>query len=358
MRRGRLLVFDDVIVGTSAVYSSTDFNDFLGQFDSLVLQAVVDTFQSTNAITVQLQASADGRNWINKNDFPEINNLTVGAAQTSVAGVDPGTLGISPGRVRLVVTLGSSNIPVAHVRVWAEGRDIAGPFQPTHLPGCVLWLRGDLGVTTSASTVTSWADSSGSADSNKNLTATGSPTFVASDSSYANECTIHFNGTTDYMLSGVWAKAPPLPYTWIFVAHRTNTSGIDVIICPNDAAGDAGCLVYGDDSAPANTVLDNTSSIKFAQSWTSPSALLCEVNDPNSAMYFNNFTTPQVSGGNVGALAYASLALAGAGMGIGLGALLWPGTIAEVICYDEVLPPASKAVLRSYLIGRYGLAIT
>jgi hypothetical protein len=360
VRRARLLVFDDVIVGTSAVYSSTDFNDFLGQYDSLVLHAVVDNIQNASAITVQLQASADGRNWVIKNDVPEINNASVGAGQTSVAGVDPGTLGIGPGRVRLVVTIGTNlTSPVAHVRVWAEGRDIAGLFQPTNLPGCVLWLRADLGVTVSSgtNTVTNWADQSQSNDSNKNLTAgaTGSPQLKSTDPNYANQATITLNGTTDYFTSGTWATSLPSPYTWIMVAHVPSTT-VNVLIDSNDATDVDGMLVGVESGSPPTLLSERGSAISIAQAWGSPTVLLCEANDPNSTIYYNNLTVAQTTGsimpGNFVSLTVGSVDIAASG-----GGDFWAGSIAELIAYSGILGVDSKAVLRSYFTGRYGIAI-
>jgi hypothetical protein len=67
-------------------------------------------------------------------------------------------------------------------------------------------------------------------------------------------------------------------------------------------------------------------------------------------------TTPSATG-TVGQESFVGLTLASLPPGEGLGDF-WPGSIAEVICYGAILPAASKAALRSYLSGRYRIAMT
>ena len=75
-----ILAFDDFVYGTTPVYSSSYLDGALAELESYSIQAMVDSF-SENALTVQLETSADGRNWIAKNPaFRSFNGL----ASTSV----------------------------------------------------------------------------------------------------------------------------------------------------------------------------------------------------------------------------------------------------------------------------------
>jgi len=122
-RKANLLVFDDFVVGTTATYTPTRLNDRLGQFDKYSLTAIADQVSGTTpTVTVQLEHSADQRNWANKNGTAEINAQSLSTSQTNVfTGTDAGT---TPANafVRLRVVLGGTT-PQAHVKVYACLRD-------------------------------------------------------------------------------------------------------------------------------------------------------------------------------------------------------------------------------------------
>jgi hypothetical protein len=69
---------------------------------------------------------------------------------------------------------------------------IPGPWNPTKLSGCSVWLRASVGVATSGSDVLSVADQSGKG---KNVTAEGTPKLASSVIS--NLPGIQFTGTGD-----------------------------------------------------------------------------------------------------------------------------------------------------------------
>lgn len=123
MRKFNALVFDEFIPNAGAqattLYTSQTLNERLGAFDMLTLMAVADNVTGAAAtMTVQLQHSADGRNWGNKNQTAEINNVNLSTtAQNPYVGSDAGSTG-SLGFVRLAVTIAANSS--AHVR--AGGR--------------------------------------------------------------------------------------------------------------------------------------------------------------------------------------------------------------------------------------------
>jgi hypothetical protein len=240
-------------------------------------------------------------------------------------------------------------------------------FVPPLLPGCAAWYRADLGLTVTANTtsVTAWNDQSGTGDPNKNLTSgTNKPAFNLADTSYNGQSTISFTSANkNYLTSGAWANPLVQPDTWVIVGHN-NTSG------DGCAAIDGNDLTSGQNVGrnPSNQVSMSSSGGTLVYSpsnhWTTPSVVLAEFNGnptPNaSALWFNNLTASLVTGNagsgtsaNQGSLSVGSSNVAwNAG-----GANCWNGTIAEIIGYSGLLSASSKAQLRNYLRGRYGLTI-
>jgi hypothetical protein len=117
-------VFDDWIVGTAAVITDVAHNGLLAAWERYAIQVVADQVSGTlPTVTVQVQCSSDGRNWLNKASIPEINAqpLVVGAV-SDVAGFDEGARpGFDRGRLR--ISLGGTS-PSAHLRIWVAPRSM------------------------------------------------------------------------------------------------------------------------------------------------------------------------------------------------------------------------------------------
>jgi hypothetical protein len=118
------LVFDDAIEGTTAVYSDSPFNAELATADKFQIMGVVSQVSvsaGTPTITVQLEHSANNRNFVNKSGTAEINATTLSTtAITVVTGNDAGSVPFG-GFLRLRITLGGTS-PKARVRLWVTGR--------------------------------------------------------------------------------------------------------------------------------------------------------------------------------------------------------------------------------------------
>ena len=128
MKKPNILVFDDFVYGinpNNAVFTDQKFNDLLGKLDQTAIFAVADsTGGSTPTLSVQLQHSPDGRNWVNKNGTPEIANQGIPTgATTGLYGYDSGTAP-SGANVRLAVWLGPASTS-AHVKIFVCDRDQA-----------------------------------------------------------------------------------------------------------------------------------------------------------------------------------------------------------------------------------------
>jgi hypothetical protein len=116
------LVFDDAIEVTTSVYTDPKFNADLATADELLIMGVVTQVTGTSpTITVQIEHSADNRNFANKTGTAEINGVTISTTPpVIVSGNDPGTTPLG-GFVRLRIALGGTT-PKARVKIWVTGR--------------------------------------------------------------------------------------------------------------------------------------------------------------------------------------------------------------------------------------------
>lgn len=121
MRKQSNEVFNEYVSGAGPFYTSQKHNDMLGKDDQLSIQAVVDDVDIAGTVTVQIQHSADGRNFVNKATAAEINAATL---QTNKANTATGQdNGASPSLafVRLAVSLATTTR--AHVKLHVTTRD-------------------------------------------------------------------------------------------------------------------------------------------------------------------------------------------------------------------------------------------
>jgi hypothetical protein len=93
MHQGTRIVFDEMLnaEGGLTLYTSLLHTDFLSEAHQLGLQAILSTSAMGGycIISVQIQHSTDGRNWLNKNTSPELTggvSLTPGVSENSVIG--------------------------------------------------------------------------------------------------------------------------------------------------------------------------------------------------------------------------------------------------------------------------------
>jgi hypothetical protein len=356
-RRDVIVAFDDIVHGTSSVYSSAFVNMALGELESIALQVIVEPIGTTpDNVTVQIETSADGRNWVSKNANPEVFVTTPVAVQA--VGYDSG-LSPSLALVRIRVQLGGASAATAHVAVYAcEGPNLG--FLPSRLTTCALWLRADLGVSLSGSNVTAWNDHSGTGDANKNLTSGSvNPTFTASDASYNNRSTVQISNSVNCFLqnTSTWTTTLTQPHTWVLVGHR-NQNNLTNYFMDGNATGFA-ATVIGTNASPAEITFNAGSSVTTTGSghdWTSPSVVLVEFNGATSNLYLNSVSTVLQSG-NAGAVNFNQLCVGAHSQGFG-GGSPWVGTVAEIIAFSGILSAAIKSSLGGYLRDRYAIAVT
>lgn len=125
MRRWVIEVFNDVVYGTTAVYTPTRLNEVLAQVDQLSVQAIADQSGGTSpTLAVVLEHSNDQRNWLTKTTLISATSIPA-ASTTPLFGADPGTTPTG-GFARLAITVGGSSNPNAHIKIMVCGRDGAG----------------------------------------------------------------------------------------------------------------------------------------------------------------------------------------------------------------------------------------
>src|SRR5579859_6552846 len=213
-----------------------------------------------------------------------------------------------------------------------RGAMLRAAFVPTSLSGCVLWLRADLGVTSSSGAVSQWNDQSGTGDANKNVTqATGAnkPTLNTSNGSYSSKPTIDFNGTSTYLQSGTWASALSQPFTDFVVGHTANGASGRLAL---DTLPGASQASVRSETSNAPGVYAGSTTADSTGSWTSAGVFGAVFNGASTALYFNSHTS--TGSGSPGTTGRTGTTVGKYSGGAGFE---WSGSIAEIITYNRAL---------------------
>jgi hypothetical protein len=223
-------------------------------------------------------------------------------------------------------------------------------FAPTSLPGCALWLRADIGVTTGATFT--WADQSGSNDSNKNATQASSgaqPSVITNDAAFNNVTSLSLTGAnSQYLRTGTWGTYLFQPSTWIVVCSSTAEGYIvDGIVSASRQA--ILSLAANDLAFYSGSVLQSVSAPV-----QSPCVIALQFNGASSAAYCNNSQTPALSSVNPGSDYVTGLTL-GASEAL---ATFMTGKIVEVYAYSRILTAPEMKMAFAYSGGRCGIAVS
>ena len=118
------VVFDEFMLGNAVYYTSEHFNHSLGQQGKLAIHCIVNNQNNSGAITVQIQHSGDGRNWLPKysgnGEISAPSNVAAAPSVASLVGFDQGATP-SLALLRLAITL-VAPCTAANVRISATGR--------------------------------------------------------------------------------------------------------------------------------------------------------------------------------------------------------------------------------------------
>ncbi len=226
--------------------------------------------------------------------------------------------------------------------------------------GLALWLRADAGVTTSGTSVSAWADQSGSGNDVTQASGSLQPTFNASSINGLPGITFsalkRLEGTTNPLASGS-------PRSIIVVAKSTSASG-GVFIgiresgplfnaeIVNGGAVAGQCIFGSDDVSYWKTGIQTLPTDIVAEFYgTVGSPLLANVNGTAQSL-----TVGTGSGNIVSDTGSSGFTVGNLQLGIGSD-LPWIGDICEILVYDHILSPSDLATAREYLSTKYGIAI-
>lgn len=274
-----------------------------------------------------------------------------GAAITSFLVVNDTTItGISPSG-----TAGTSG----NVAVTGPGGtgSLAAAFYFLEATNLELWFRGDLGVTASGGLVGTWANQSGSADANRNLTqATGAnkPRLAVTSTTFNNKPTVGTLSGTDedlYMDSGTFAASVASPQTVYDVIRLPAGFAANVALRWN-ASGYANAPSFVIDTTPVFYASTDGVNLLSGAISAGTTYVSCTIyNGASSAVYLSSYNTATASG-NAGASAISALHV---GTIPGFASRWERG---ELIAYADAHGSAKRQEIMSYLGTRYGVSIT
>ncbi|MFA5762760.1 MAG: hypothetical protein WC931_04210 [Bacilli bacterium] len=127
MRKQMLVVFNEMLYGTNAVFTSPVYDDILGRYDKTAIQYVAtDVSGTAPTLTVTIEGSNDRRNWLlmTTNGGPiNAKNLTAGTTNTDWGQTTtPDAPYLSYARLKIV--LGGAS-PAARLKISVTCRDDA-----------------------------------------------------------------------------------------------------------------------------------------------------------------------------------------------------------------------------------------
>ena len=210
------------------------------------------------------------------------------------------------------------------------------PFLPTGLPNLFLWLRPDMGMSTSGGNVVSWTDQSANAYS---FSPTSTVTFNTSDAKLGGQPSITGSGSA-WLKSSV-TVTHALPFTYYSVFYSTSPSTSPQIILSNGGVEPQIYLLSGKYAAY------DTFPVSGGTTDTNPH-IMCAVFDATLgvAIYVDSSASTIATSGVAGYGMSSYL-----GVGYGGGALT--GAWGENIIYAASHLPAQITKVFSYAGARY-----
>ena len=222
-------------------------------------------------------------------------------------------------------------------------------FKPSSLNSCKLWLRADLGVTTSASKVTNWKDQSISGLSYA-FTGTGATLTTVS-----GQQAIAFDGTLAYgeLASSITI---PQPFTTIAVAQLLGSAYVWYLI----------------DSANASPIglsfVNNGAALRIVAGYAYQTVALGTTASGNNTILGVSYT----NSGGANDIVYQNGTLQGtqAVSGVGTNSIQlaricidttltypWNGTVSELMVFNKTLTANEFKQVHRYLGLRYGITV-
>jgi hypothetical protein len=227
----------------------------------------------------------------------------------------------------------------------------AATFAPTDIAGCKLWLRGDLGVTTSGGNVIAIADQSGNGN---NVVNSGTVAFNASAigglPGWTGDGNAWLENTTSNLVSAGSGR------TVFVVAKAAGATGggllefrtsIPTNVMAHVVAG-TGLLFYDSAHTWSDGADASTSPIVYEGAWSSAVAPVLKANGSVVTFASGSGNLDADSGDN----GFRVMSWNRKQPSVG-----WAGDMTEVVVYDSILSSPNAAMLRSYLGARHGITV-
>ncbi len=116
------LVYDNVVQGTTAVYTDPKWNEKMGTADMVLLSAIASQFSGTSpTLTVTAETSADGIYWGEWAGGPLVNAVALSGTDKVGTGSN-GYFNNGLRYMRLKIELGGTD-PSTRLQLWWAGRD-------------------------------------------------------------------------------------------------------------------------------------------------------------------------------------------------------------------------------------------
>jgi hypothetical protein len=217
---------------------------------------------------------------------------------------------------------------------WAAAASV---FLPTSATGCVLWLRGDMGVTLNGSTVSNWNDQSGTGNHFVQATSAVQPLYVASG--------INSLPSLDFAAADASvACTNSITMRTVFLVASYPSASFGNFATSVSAGTSSGDYVFRGDNGTTNwRTSDGTSGDRYRDGTLSNSA--GTLSSTKHVYMWVGTSTKTSSAWRVGD-------------DTSTGGREWDGQIAEVIGYSGLLSGAEEAAVELYLAARYGITFS
>lgn len=218
-------------------------------------------------------------------------------------------------------------------------------FRPVNIANCILWLRGDKGITLDGSSnVQTWADQSGAGNTVTQGTAASRPAYNTSQ--IGGQKCVNPNGTSSVLQTAGNISAFPLT---AFAVAKATTQGATQRAIFGGTAGN-NHILYENNGGQAACLFGGSAGNTGAQTLTNPHVWMVTVNGASSTIGID---------GAVTAATLASAAVDPLTVCADLtNSIFWDGPIAEIIWYSRLLTAREQSIVSHYLGSRYGIAVS
>lgn len=228
-------------------------------------------------------------------------------------------------------------------------------FVPTDISGCLLWLRGDLGITLNGANVSGWADQSGNGNNASQGTAVSQPPFATNAvnglPAIQGDGSSRFMTTSAFSIGGstsMFTAVQPLATTQAGYARILEQDNASTYYLGTTVGGNAYKFIAANNTSPFGTA--ETGAVQLAPSIVS--ATYSQASGVGT-IYYNganaiNYTFGSSPSGNLALYLMRKDSAA---------ASFWNGYLAEVVVYNRSLAAGELSRVHRYLGARYNVGV-